>query len=229
MSVTQPTAFVRPPLPGPDVCGVCRDWKALASTQCDNCINNANLLGAPSVHVHALTLYSRASPIRDLLTGYKNPQCSSQRLAHKAKIAQVLRTLLSQLHDQRLRWNAICIVPSTNTDRSHPLHVITNRSIDHRGLLIAPLQRGPIQLGHRRPHPDGYTTTARLDGRRVLILDDVYTTGARSQSAAHTLSHAGATITAIAVIGRRINPHATPELAEWSRRHGLTTQPPNTD
>lgn len=129
----------------------------------------------------------------------------------------------------RSRWDAICVVPSSNTDRLHPLQVIADYSIEYDSRLIAPLCRGPVQLGHGRPHRFGYVTETRFDGQRILILDDVYTTGARSQSAAHALSRAGATIALVAVIGRRINPGATPELTEWSRRHGLATYPTDTN
>lgn len=221
---TQRTAaatLVRPPAPAPGVCGICRDSKTPATKQCDNCSNNTGILGTSSVPVRALTLYTRTCPIRDVLTGYKNPLCEQQQ-SHEAEIADLLRRLLGRLRTQR-RWDAICVVPSSNADRVHPMHVIVHDAIDHRGLLISPLRRGPAPIGHGRPHPDGYTATVRLDGRRVLIVDDVYTTGARSQSAAHALVRAGATITTIAVIGRRINPDATPELAEWSQRYGLTT------
>lgn len=208
------------------MCAICRDWKTPESTHCHNCTKNAETLGTPPVQVLALTLYTRTCPVRDVLSGYKDPNCD-EREAHQVEIAALLRQLFDQLPG-RLRWDAICVVPSSGTDRLHPLHRIANRITDHAGLLIAPLRRGSVQLGHGRPHPDGYATAVRLDGLRVLILDDVYTTGARSQSAAHALSRAGATITAVAVIGRRINPSATPELAEWSRRHGLTTYPTDT-
>ena len=57
-----------------------------------------------------------------------------------------------------------------------------------------------------RPDPDGYACPARFDDQRILLIDDVYTAGIASQSAAHTLTGAGATIERIAAIGRQVNP-----------------------
>ncbi|TDE31042.1 phosphoribosyltransferase [Actinomadura sp. 6K520] len=52
----------------------------------------------------------------------------------------------------------------------------------------------------------GYQTSKEVSGLRILLVDDVYTTGARSQSAASALQLAGATVVGIVAIGRRINP-----------------------
>ena len=52
----------------------------------------------------------------------------------------------------------------------------------------------------------------------MLLLDDVFTTGARSQSAAYALEEAGAAVSAIVVVARRINLDWRPEVAEWWKR-----------
>ena len=56
-------------------------------------------------------------------------------------------------------------------------------------------------------------------GKRFLLVDDVYTTGARSQSAASALQLAGGLVVAIVVIGRRINVEYN-EFTErvWNRQ-----------
>ena len=47
---------------------------------------------------------------------------------------------------------------------------------------------------------------ARLDGRHVLILDDVWTTGSTAQSAALAVRRAGAAAVSVMVVGRWLNP-----------------------
>jgi orotate phosphoribosyltransferase len=57
---------------------------------------------------------------------------------------------------------------------------------------------------------------------RVLLLDDVYTTGARAQSAAFALRAAGAVVPAVLVIGRRVNPEWRDEVdVIWQRQTAI--------
>jgi orotate phosphoribosyltransferase len=61
-----------------------------------------------------------------------------------------------------------------------------------------------------------------VTGWGVLLLDDVYTTGARSQSAASALTLAGALVVAIVVIARRVNPAYKPGVqALWDRQRAI--------
>ena len=80
------------------------------------------------------------------------------------------------------------------------------------------LRRGPGETAHRKPDRHAFEPTTGVAGRRVLLLDDVFTTGARSQSAAYALEEAGAAVPAIVVVARRINPDWRPEVAEWWKR-----------
>ena len=51
-------------------------------------------------------------------------------------------------------------------------------------------------------------------GRRVLVVDDTFSTGARAQSAAATLRRAGYEPAGVAVVGRTVEPDAS----AWARR-----------
>jgi hypoxanthine phosphoribosyltransferase len=51
-----------------------------------------------------------------------------------------------------------------------------------------------------------------IEGKRVLLLDDVYTSGASIQSAASTLALAGARVIAGVVVARFINPDFAPNF-----------------
>ena len=66
---------------------------------------------------------------------------------------------------------------------------------------------------HRSADDDAFKVKARIDGRRVLLVDDMFTSGAEVQSAASALQLAGAIVPAAVVIGRFIKP----ELNEAAR------------
>ena len=57
----------------------------------------------------------------------------------------------------------------------------------------------------RRLRPDEYTVQADVAGKRVLLIDDQWTSGASLQSSAIALRRAGAARVAGLVIGRRVD------------------------
>jgi hypothetical protein len=65
----------------------------------------------------------------------------------------------------------------------------------------------PVDGSHqaRRFDPDRYRATQRLDGARVLLIDDTWTTGSSAQSAACVLRQAGARTVALIVLGRYLD------------------------
>jgi adenine/guanine phosphoribosyltransferase-like PRPP-binding protein len=73
-----------------------------------------------------------------------------------------------------------------------------------------------------RPHPAAFMVRAHeraaIAGARVLLLDDTYVSGARSQSAAAALQLAGAR-PVIAPLGRVLRPDRVALHAEFLRRH----------
>jgi adenine/guanine phosphoribosyltransferase-like PRPP-binding protein len=120
-------------------------------------------------------------------------------------------------------YDSVCVVPSSERPPPHPLaqvldtHVI-GLSARREELLV----RGPGELGHRRPSVDAFEPTGNVAGRTVLLVDDVYTTGARAQSAACALERTGAHLPAMLVIARRLNPEWRPEVsALWDRQRAV--------
>jgi hypothetical protein len=70
---------------------------------------------------------------------------------------------------------------------------------------------GPVgPVGHMHPNRDAFAVTevagGLVRGARVLVLDDTYVSGARSQSAAAALRRAGARSTLIVPLGRVLRP-----------------------
>jgi predicted amidophosphoribosyltransferase len=63
---------------------------------------------------------------------------------------------------------------------------------------------------------DRYMATRRMDGERVLLVDDTWTAGGHAQSAGYSLRVAGAVIVGLVVIGRHLNP-------EWEVTPGVSS------
>jgi predicted amidophosphoribosyltransferase len=105
-------------------------------------------------------------------------------------------------------FELVTCVPSGERERErhHPLCRIV-------GELAAPTRARYERLlrrsaGDSSPHVfDGgkYETTRELDGSSVLLIDDMWTTGANAQSAAAALKKGGARTVAVVVIGRHLN------------------------
>ena len=74
-----------------------------------------------------------------------------------------------------------------------------------------------------RPDPAAFRPARRdgdaLAGTRVVLLDDTYVSGARSQSAAAALHRAGARAVLIVPLGRVLRPDRFAAHADFLRRH----------
>jgi predicted amidophosphoribosyltransferase len=72
------------------------------------------------------------------------------------------------------------------------------------------LVRTGAPAGHMRPDAGSFTVPGalrpRVSGRRALLLDDTYVSGARAQSAAAALRRAGAASVVIVALGRVLRP-----------------------
>ncbi len=104
-------------------------------------------------------------------------------------------------------WDVTTHVPSSKGRPGiHPLlatvassHLLPGR---HHTLLRA----GRQALSHTQAGAGGFEVTEGVSSRRVLLLDDAYASGSRAQSAAAVLEEAGATVTAILVFVRVVDP-----------------------
>jgi hypothetical protein len=116
--------------------------------------------------------------------------------------------------------DAAVVVPGKG-DRPPP-HPLLSALQDLPATSLPPLEdllalgEGPIS--RRAPSPAGYKVTGNVAGRSIVVIDDVYTTGATAQSAAHALRNAGASVPAIVVVGRRLNREYRPEIAQIVER-----------
>ena len=225
------------PDPGPGVCGVCRGPAAKGCSVCFACGLVARRLGRPLAPVVPARLCPLPGPLYAVLLGYKESPVAEARLRFGTIVRALLRTDL--LGRGRLEAalggpiDVVTVVPSTHRPGPAPLALVAGIAQDVAGALPAArwapallrradLSDGRPPVGHMRPHPAAFTVPppdrAALGGLRLLLLDDTYVSGARSQSAAAMLQQAGAR-TVIGPLGRVLRPDRIALHADFLRRH----------
>ena len=180
-------------------------------------------LSFPCERVIPISLYRKPSALRDWLKYYK-PGEEEMIPDYEEQIGLILARYIfeygSDLMDQVGDVDCVCVVPSA---RGHGIHRLEEVYREHVGSSGPPLERllerGPGEVGHRKMSDVGFLARESVEGRRVLLLDDVYTTGGTSQSAASALQLAGAVVRVILVVGRRLNPDFHPAVQViWDRQ-----------
>jgi predicted amidophosphoribosyltransferase len=106
------------------------------------------------------------------------------------------------------RFDAVMVVPSGDAwrDTMHPLrHMVSTLVPETRGRFDDNLRASGAGCVRHAFDVDRFVTSAPVDGRHVLLIDDVWTTGATAQSAAAVLRASGAASVSAVVIGRYVN------------------------
>ncbi len=192
-----------------DVCPVCRSWRHSRYPKCSNCMQIFAELTRPTPVVIPLTLYSKPSIMRDWLKYYK-PGAKEYDPSFAAVLEALLWRFMAENGETLFRllggWGRVSVVPSSSRIPPHPLAELVTNSDAIRAPLIEPLERGHGELGHRITSDHAYVVRGSFEGQRILLVDDVFTTGAHAQSAASALQNHGALVPGILVLARRINP-----------------------
>ena len=109
----------------------------------------------------------------------------------------------------------VTTVPSGDRDRDerHPLRWIVSELVGPtRDRFERLLRRSDVIIDARAFSAEKFVAQRTLDGEPVLLIDDMWTTGANAQSAAAALRQAGAGPIGVCVIGRHLN-------REWGLNH----------
>ncbi len=208
--------------PGPDgrgysVCRFCTGPTPPGTARCYCCAVLARQLRMPPVPVVAAAWYRTGDQVHGILRGYKDAPLAEARAAAVVEARVLLAGVADRLEQggpgrRRIRFDAVVTVPSTRRRGRPPVDRLIEGVPALRHRLVGALVRGPAPLDHLVASADGFAVTAAgtaLRGRRVLLVDDSYTTGARAQSAAAALRAARVHPVAVAVAGRVVAPGAT--------------------
>lgn len=220
--------LVQPPADGPGICSRCRTWAnsradgAGHGLECENCTEVREALDMDPLRFAVVSLYKKPSDLRDWLTRYKGRD--DQEDVHEPAFVEIVRSIVGRFvieHGEAFETTAgpfegIVVVPSTTRPAPHPLEAIL-KSLDLDVPLVPLLERGGGDLGFRRPAKAGYRVTGDHTPMRLLVVDDVYTTGSRLNSAAAALCAADHQVAGALVLARRINPAYNESAAELWR------------
>jgi hypothetical protein len=165
-------------------------------------------------------LYEIPSQLHHILRHYKSDRYPRLHNEFGAQVVSLLSYFLTTHWDcieQAVggAWDVITTVPSSrDRDGEHPLVTAIDR-VSLRDQYEPLLQRGSVAIDHLRASDDGYRVKRPLDGERILLVDDTFTSGARAQSAASRLALDGGDVVAIVPIGRVIDPAFNEAASEY--------------
>jgi predicted amidophosphoribosyltransferase len=203
-------SLTAPPAEAAGVCAFCRNLISSDFEVCFRCSAQPQLLDVIVPVSVAVAGSSWYRTLRDYKTT-SGPRQHRQR----ATIAAVLWRFLAA-HEpciaraaQISGFEIVTTVPSSSPrrDGSQPLRQIVSTMCwhtlaRHRRVLRPAAVADPT----RTFDPGRFESTGRLDGKSVLLIDDLWVTGAHAQSAAAALRSAGAGPEALVVLGRFLNP-----------------------
>ena len=213
--------LVTPPAPAQEVCPLCHSWKAESLGICDSCEVTGRAVKFPIGPISVITLTSKPSALRDWLTRYKGRPGDDDPFEQESyqRVRAITGRYLLE-HGRSLVSNAcgvdtVVVVPSAGTRPiPHPLEQILSELS-----LAAPIERlltrGPGALDFRVSAADGYLCDVADQQRRVLLIEDVFVTGARIFSAAHALQSSGHIVAGTLVLARRVNRDWGGSQAMW--------------
>jgi len=218
--LTDPYLATFTPVPpvAASVCEVCHGAPNPGWARCWSCDQTIGRVTRPLMRVVPITLCARMGPMHYLLRNYKDGSADLQRRL-RPRVAALLARFL-QHHGRCVgAWDGITIVPSSvGRVGRHPLAETIEMVPELAATRTELLAVGRRPAGHLVASDEGFTVTTQVRGRRVLLVDDTFTSGAEVQSAASALQAAGATIPAAVVIGRYIKPEFNQAAADlWER------------
>jgi predicted amidophosphoribosyltransferase len=213
------------------VCEICHNATTTGSwgtfyEKCWNCLSIP--VGGVRTIVPISLVHTSESQLYFSLRDYKSDRLAADvKAEHSLLLAATLQRFLRD-HRQHIvaaaggvDWDAIQVVPSSRADRpNHPLETVIRGTV-HRDELAQLVTRTGEPIGHNQPNAAAFAPTGNVQGRRVLIVDDTFTTGARVQSVAAALTNAGATVVAAVPIGRVIDTDLEEKAAFWRRQRAI--------
>lgn len=205
-------AYRRVPPVGDGVCSVCHTGTPPGDSTCNSCLITAAQVTYPARMVLPISLYEVPDQLWNVLRYYKD----SPRSEVREQLGTVLAATVARFTANHWACTArmmggeptiVTTVPSSRGRSGvHPLVRAVRRTALLSSLYMDTLTRGPGVIDHRMAADDGFIASRRLAGHRVLLIEDTFTTGGRTQSATSALRIAGADAVGVLAVGRVIKP-----------------------
>lgn len=196
--------FMLSPRHGHDVCSTCFNITD-GYDRCYACAHGGLLLD-----VMIPISYSVAGEqLHHVLAGYKRLSGPVARRMTMGLAAVLWRWL--EGHERCLadaagvdRFTVVTSVPSSG-ERRVLQDLVSGLVGPAKGRYAPVLSRSGVEVTPHRFDSRRYAVDGKLDGERVLLIDDMWTTGSNAQSAAAALKAAGAGTVAALAVGRHVH------------------------
>jgi hypothetical protein len=198
---------------------------ALESTRglCWSCRRLGQRLGRKLHPMTPVSLTKRGNALYAALRQYKG-RANSIAARQQIRLAELLSRFLER-HESCVAprgHDVVTVVPSQRVPAdAHPLVATLAMVPLLQDQVVEALSPGPTAVDRNLPDKEAYHCDAELvEDRRVLLVDDTYTTGAHLHSAAASLEESGARSVHLLVVGRHQDPDWAParRLLEWSAK-----------
>lgn len=227
------------PPPGPDVCVRCHgparprrwDW---SSGECWCCRKVGRALGEGRWDGPPATVIALCRPgdaLHAVLRRYKDAPVAVERRHHAAHLGRMVDRFLTGARSPGWWPDGVDAVAGVPSSARHvpsdppgrapacPVDQILDATPALAALARVPLGRGTATAGHLRPAAGAFVPVGRVAGRRVVLVEDTWVTGARARSAGAALAAGGATVVAVLVVGRCVDPAASAAGRAWWARN----------
>jgi predicted amidophosphoribosyltransferase len=227
--VTNPHLSTYRPVPpiGPGVCRICHGAPRSTFTRCLSCSRTMGAVSNPiSLVVPISLIHKDQSQLYHVLKMYKREGAVGAdkfQLQVAGMIGRFLKKHGSCIEQKAgMSWDVITVVPSTRPDRPiHPLEQCVKMLKAFEPQYRRLLKKGSTTVAARQAADDKYITVTSVTDRRVLLVDDTFTSGAHVQSAASALELGSAKVVAAVVVGRMIDTEFTDAARQlWEKAKG---------
>jgi predicted amidophosphoribosyltransferase len=213
------------PPAGEGVCVTCHASAPTGRERCFSCFRTMAQVSAPVPAVVPISLYRTGDDLWHALRHYKDGRNATERRRLRRDLARLLSRFLRHhlacvAPGAPATWLITCVPPTRRRSflpfQPRPVESLIRRSWWLRRRYRRTLSNRDAPE-HRQSSDAAFAVTREVRGLELILVDDTYTTGASVQSAASALQLAGATVLAVVVIGRVVNPEANPAEARlWA-------------
>lgn len=192
------------------ICPICHSSCPAEYSTCYPCMQ-ASQLDPPSILPISMSI--DRGPVHRHLRMYKDAPDELTRDRLALRLAALLSVFLENHSACVGDWDVVTCVPSQHRVAMASVVAKLQR---FQGRSFDVLRAQPAASG-RALDPDRFQVASDVSGRRVLLLDDTFTTGASLFSAVAALRRAGSTVVGPIVLGRHVQESWGPsqEMMSW--------------